>query len=174
MVEVVESGMVVPGEQTPEGSIWLSNLDLLVIRAHTPVVYFYHPGGDSGFFSVQLLKAALAKALVPFYPLAGRLGFDSDGRLEIKCTGEGVLFVVARSDSTLEELGELAPSAEMNKLFVPNVESDEPPLCMFQVCVSSSSSSSSSYRTSAFGSSFFFDLLFRSDITCHHHHHYFC
>ncbi|URE20423.1 Transferase family [Musa troglodytarum] len=133
MVEVVESGMVVPSEQTPEGSIWLSNLDLLVIRAHTPVVYFYHPRGDSGFFSVELLKAALAKALVPFYPLAGRLGFDSDGRLEIKCTGEGVLFVVARSDSTLEELGELAPSAEMNKLFVPNGESDEPPLCMFQV-----------------------------------------
>nr|CAD1825624.1 unnamed protein product [Ananas comosus var. bracteatus] len=73
-VEIVESDVVVPSEVTPNHTLWLSNLDLLVARSHTPTVYFYRPNGHNpGFFSVQALKQSLAKALVIFYPLAGRL-----------------------------------------------------------------------------------------------------
>lgn len=124
---------VVPSEETPSRSIWLSNLDLLVARAHTPTVYFYRSTGDPNFFAVEPLKAALGEALVPFYPLAGRLGLDQTGRVEIKCTGEGVLFVVARSELSVDDFGDFSPSDEMRKMLVPLPESDDPPLVMFQV-----------------------------------------
>ncbi|XP_038975450.1 putrescine hydroxycinnamoyltransferase 1-like [Phoenix dactylifera] len=135
MVEVVESGFVVPGEETPKQEIWLSNLDLWFGRHHTATVYVYRPNGDPNFFSVEGLKAALGKALVSFYPMAGRLVVNRDGRLEIQCTGEGVLFVVARSNLTLLDFEDFTPSMDVRPLLVPPVESAEPPciLIMFQV-----------------------------------------
>jgi shikimate O-hydroxycinnamoyltransferase len=49
----------------------------------------------------------MAMALVPFYPLSGRLGVDSDGRVQIDCNAEGALFVVAQSDDhTVEDTSE--------------------------------------------------------------------
>ncbi|KAG2662210.1 hypothetical protein PVAP13_1KG534404 [Panicum virgatum] len=88
-VEILESCMVTPGEAaTPKHGVWLSNLDLLVARSHTPTVYVYRPSPGPAFFSPDVLKAALSKVLVPFYPLAGRLGRDGAGRPEIHCAGE--------------------------------------------------------------------------------------
>ncbi|XP_008777438.2 putrescine hydroxycinnamoyltransferase 1-like [Phoenix dactylifera] len=135
MVEVVESGFVVPSEGTPKKAIWLSNLDVWYRRYYTATVYVYRPNGDPNFFSVEAMKAALGKALVPFYPMAGRLGVDRDGRLEIQCTGEGVLFVVARSKFTLRDFKDSTPSVDVRPLLVPPVESAEPPciLLMLQV-----------------------------------------
>uniref|UniRef100_A0A0E0L8Q5 Uncharacterized protein n=1 Tax=Oryza punctata TaxID=4537 RepID=A0A0E0L8Q5_ORYPU len=133
-VEIVDSSMVTAGEATPEHSIWLSNLDLLVARSHTPTVYVYRrTGSDAAFFSPDVLKAALSKALVPFYPLAGRLSQDSTGRPEISCTGEGVLFVTARSDTTVDDLGDLAPSDELRRMLVPEADDGVALLAMFQV-----------------------------------------
>ncbi|XP_073106989.1 putrescine hydroxycinnamoyltransferase 1-like [Elaeis guineensis] len=134
-VEVVESGFVVPSERTPKQEICLSNLDIWYCRYYTPTVYVYGPNGDPNFFSVEAMKAALGKALVPFYPLAGRLGVNRDGRLEIQCTGEGVLFVVARSEFTLRDFKDFTPSTDVRPLLVPPMESVEPPciLIMFQV-----------------------------------------
>ena len=83
---------------------------------------------------METLKAALAKALVHFYPLAGRVALDEDGRLEIQCTGEGSLFVVAWSASTLDiVLCDFRPSEEMRQLLVPSVESTECMCIMLQV-----------------------------------------
>ena len=91
-VEILESCMVTPGESaTPKHGVWLSNLDLLVARSHTPTVYVYRPSPGPAFFSPDVLKAALSKVLVPFYPLAGRLARDGAGRPEIHCTGDGAL-----------------------------------------------------------------------------------
>jgi shikimate O-hydroxycinnamoyltransferase len=70
----------------------------------------------------------MANALVLFYPLAGRLGVDKDGRIEIDCNSEGALFVIARSELTMDDLKNLEPSPELTRLFVPRIPStDEQP-----------------------------------------------
>ncbi|KAF8689887.1 hypothetical protein HU200_041519 [Digitaria exilis] len=121
-VEILDSCMVTPSSPaTPKHGIWLSNLDLLVARSHTPTVYVYHPSPDDpAFFSPDVLKAALSKALVPFYPLAGRLARDDDGRPEIHCTGDGVLFITARADAPLAD--DLVPSDELRRTLVPSAD----------------------------------------------------
>lgn len=145
-VEILESCMVKPSDDAaaaPMHVVWLSNFDLLVARSHTPTVYVYNssrpcslPAPD--FFSPNVLKAALSKALVPFYPLAGRLARDGGaGRPEIHCTGDGALFVTARADATLQDLGGFAPSDELRQMLVPSA-ADGPEdragiLAMFQV-----------------------------------------
>ncbi|CAN6233111.1 unnamed protein product [Urochloa humidicola] len=136
-VEILESCMVTPASEaaTPKHGVWLSNLDLLVARSHTPTVYVYPPNPDPAFFSPAILKAALSKALVPFYPLAGRLARDAAGRPEIHCSGDGVLFVTARADATLQDLGGFVPSDELRRMLVPSADGGDHAgvLAMFQV-----------------------------------------
>ncbi|EAZ09138.1 hypothetical protein OsI_31408 [Oryza sativa Indica Group] len=148
-VEVVETTLVAPSEATPQHALWLSNLDLAVPKTHTPLVYYYPapspPPADAGaeaeaeaegFFAPERLREALARALVPFYPLAGRLAAGPGGRLEIDCNGEGALFVVARADFTGDEMfTDFEPSPEARRLLVPFAASGEPPcvLAMVQV-----------------------------------------
>jgi shikimate O-hydroxycinnamoyltransferase len=58
------------------------------------------------------------------------------GRLEIDCTGEGALFVVARADFTGDEMfRDFQPSPEARRLLVPFAASGDPPclLAMVQV-----------------------------------------
>jgi shikimate O-hydroxycinnamoyltransferase len=123
---------VTPSEETPRHGLWLSPLDLMMVnRGHTPNVYFYRYASSSGvaddiFFDVARLKAAMAKALVNFYPLAGRLGVDGDGRAEIDCAGQGAHFVVARSDLTVDDFSDCQPSLELKRLFVPHIVDDSP------------------------------------------------
>ncbi|CAN6330752.1 unnamed protein product [Urochloa humidicola] len=133
-VQVVESSLVTPSGDTPREKLWLSPLDLLLVnRGHTPAVYFYHRpaaagGGNAGgtatddFFDVARLKESMARALVPFYPLAGRLGTDTDGRFVIDCDAQGAILVVAHSDLTADDFNDVTPSPELKKLFVPRVE----------------------------------------------------
>ncbi|CAD6267271.1 unnamed protein product [Miscanthus lutarioriparius] len=134
-VEILESCMVTPGEATPKHRLWLSIFDLVQSRTHTPLVYLYRACSGSAAFSPDILKAALSKALIPFYPLAGRLGSDSTGRPDIHCTGDGVLFVTARTDATLDKLGNPVPSEELRQMLVPMAEAGDHAgvLAMFQV-----------------------------------------
>ncbi|KAF8369822.1 hypothetical protein HHK36_032157 [Tetracentron sinense] len=137
MVKVIESCMVVPNAETPKHGIWVSNLDILAPRKHTPTVYFYRPNGGLSFFSPETLKSALAKILVLFYPFAGRLGVDQNGRIEINCNGDGALFAKAEAESTIDEFGDFTPSMKTRELLIPQVdpsEGDSPcPLLLLQV-----------------------------------------
>ncbi|KAJ1253495.1 hypothetical protein BS78_02G186200 [Paspalum vaginatum] len=148
-VEVVETTLVPPSEATPRHALWLSNLDLAVPKTHTPLVYYYprpsaeepaaaagHSPSPSPFFDPARLRDALARALVPFYPLAGRLATGPGGRLQIDCTGEGALFSVARADFAGDDVfRDFEPSPEARRLLVPFAPSGDPPcvLAMVQV-----------------------------------------
>ena len=113
--------MVRPAEETPRRALWNSNVDLVVPNFHTPSVYFYRPTGVSNFFDAKIMKEALSKALVPFYPMAGRLRRDEDGRVEIDCNGEGVLFVEAETNGVIDDFGDFAPTLELRQL-IPAVD----------------------------------------------------
>jgi shikimate O-hydroxycinnamoyltransferase len=121
MIKVKDSTMVRPATETPQKSLWNANVDLVVPRFHTPSVYFYRPTGTANFFDAEVLKQALSKALVPFYPMAGRLKRDDDGRIEIDCNAEGVLFVEAETNSVIDDFGDFAPTLELKKL-IPTVD----------------------------------------------------
>lgn len=130
MVELLSTELVVPAEETPAGAVWLSNLDLAARRGYTPTVYFYRTNGKPEFFETDAVKDSLARALVAFYPLAGRLGLDAaTGRVQIDCTGEGAVFVTARWEQyALDELvGEFVPCDEMRALLVPATPAPNPP-----------------------------------------------
>nr|DAD44562.1 TPA_asm: hypothetical protein HUJ06_002792 [Nelumbo nucifera] len=45
IISVKESTMVRPAQETPQRSLWNSNVDLVMPRMHTPGVYFYRPTG---------------------------------------------------------------------------------------------------------------------------------
>jgi shikimate O-hydroxycinnamoyltransferase len=124
-INVISWELVRPSEATPHGPFWLSNLDLGVRSGYSPMIYLFRPlgvGCPADFFSADILRTALSRALVPFYPLAGRLGMAPDGRLEIDCSGQGAVFAVAQSDAVLEDLEGFAPSKAMCDMFVPPYE----------------------------------------------------
>ncbi|KAL0287237.1 UNVERIFIED_CONTAM: Shikimate O-hydroxycinnamoyltransferase [Sesamum calycinum] len=52
-------------------------------------------------------------------PHGGRLKRDKDGRLEIDCNAEGVLFVEAESDAVVDDFGDFAPTLELRRLIPP-------------------------------------------------------
>ncbi|WCJ40350.1 HXXXD-type acyl-transferase family protein [Euphorbia peplus] len=121
IINVKESTLVAPACPTPQVGLWNSNVDLVVPRFHTPSVYFYRPTGATNFFDPDVLKMALSKALVPFYPMAGRLRRDDDGRIEINCNAEGVLLVFAHTTSLIDDFGDFAPTLELKQL-IPAVD----------------------------------------------------
>lgn len=122
-INIKQSSLVQPSKATVPSNqkLWTSNLDLVVGRIHILTVYFYRPNGCPNFFDPVVMKKALADALVSFYPFAGRLSRDQNGRPEINCNGEGVLFVEAESDSTLDDFGDFTPSPEL-RLLTPTVD----------------------------------------------------
>lgn len=128
--------MVEPAAETPRRRLWNANVDLVVPKFHTPSVYFYRPTGASNFFDAQVLKEALSKTLVPFYPMAARLARDEDGRIEINCDAQGVLFVEAETNSVIDDFGDFAPTLELRQL-IPAVDYsggiDSFPLLVLQV-----------------------------------------
>ena len=99
--------LVAPASPTPHELKMLSEIDdQKGLRYHIPLVQFYrfHPS-MAGKDPVQVLKQALAKTLVFYYPLAGRLREGPSGKLMVDCTGEGVMFIEADADVTLEQFG---------------------------------------------------------------------
>uniref|UniRef100_A0A453QC34 Shikimate O-hydroxycinnamoyltransferase n=1 Tax=Aegilops tauschii subsp. strangulata TaxID=200361 RepID=A0A453QC34_AEGTS len=136
-VLVVESCFVTPAVDTPRKALWLSPLDIMLAsRGYTPLVHFYRPCVDEtsaqDFFDVTKLKTALGKALVAFYPMAGRLRVGAHGRLEIDCNGKGMLFLMAYSRLTINDFRDLKPSSKLRRLFVPRMDDSSDILCATQ------------------------------------------
>lgn len=90
-------------------TLYLSNLDDMVgVRLFTPTVYFYQSRGEEEPVA-QILKDALKKVLVPYYPFTGRLRETENGKLEIFFgPDQGALLVEAHSNVALADLGDLS------------------------------------------------------------------
>lgn len=129
IVNVKETSIIKPKKETPKTDLWVSDLDLTVPRYYVPTVYFYKPlqdpvnvNNNTDFFDTQVLKDALSEVIVPFYPIAGVLGNDENGRVNINCNGNGVLFVEAETTCVLADFGDFAPCPEMQYL-LPTIDS---------------------------------------------------
>ncbi|GAU11590.1 hypothetical protein TSUD_345810 [Trifolium subterraneum] len=55
---------------------------------------------------IKVLRYALSQTLVYYYPIAGRIREGAGGKLMVDCTGEGVMFVEAEADVTLDQFGD--------------------------------------------------------------------
>ncbi|KAL1542480.1 shikimate O-hydroxycinnamoyltransferase [Salvia divinorum] len=120
-ITVKESTMVKPMKETPTEILRLSNLDLMFpLNYHTRLVNFYRSNGAADFFDAAAMKAALSKALVEFYPIAGRLARGDDGHIVINCNGEGVMFVEAECDCAMDELCSFSPRPDIS--LVPAID----------------------------------------------------
>ncbi|MED6107628.1 hypothetical protein PIB30_015803 [Stylosanthes scabra] len=99
--------IVAPAGPTPHELKLLSDIDDQPgIRLHVQLVHFYsYNPSMAGKDPVHIIKEALSKVLVFYYPLAGRLREGTNGKLMVDCTAEGVLFIEADADVTLDQFG---------------------------------------------------------------------
>ncbi|EEE62389.1 hypothetical protein OsJ_17179 [Oryza sativa Japonica Group] len=102
--------LVAPARATPHEFKPLSDIDDQEgLRFYRSGLFLYRRrAAMDGVDPAAVLRAALAEALVHYYPLAGRIVEASPGRkLLVECTGEGAVFVAAESGVAMDELGEV-------------------------------------------------------------------
>ncbi|XP_042378841.1 acyl transferase 4-like [Zingiber officinale] len=100
-VTKVREELLVPFEPTPCATLPLSSIDHALGLAYMQEMISVYPNNNReprrrGVIlpAAKVIRESLAKALVPYYPVAGRLVFYGD-RMEVACNGEGVWFVEA-------------------------------------------------------------------------------
>lgn len=114
-----------PADETKHETLYLSNIDQMLL---SPVESFfvYAPNpvmGSKNVFSI--LENALAKVLVPYHFLAGRILMNaSEGRFELSCNRAGVCFVATSSEQTVDELGDFKQLNPIYRKLVPMPENE--------------------------------------------------
>ncbi|CAN6709087.1 unnamed protein product [Malus baccata var. baccata] len=100
-----EPTLVSPAVETEKGLYFLSNLDQnIAVTVRT--IYCFKSDDKGNDEAGEVIKDALKKVLVHYYPLAGRLAISAEGKLIVDCTGEGAVFVEAETDCVIEEIGD--------------------------------------------------------------------
>ena len=96
--------LVAAAESTPSGRLPLSSLDrTAVVRLIVDLILVF----EQGVQPAKAIRAALSRALVAYYPVAGRIVEPLPGETEVDCTGDGVWFVQASLDCGLEDVNNL-------------------------------------------------------------------
>ncbi|CAL9091563.1 unnamed protein product [Musa hybrid cultivar] len=96
--------LVAAAESTPSGRLPLSSLDrTAVVRLIIDLILVF----EQGVQPAKAIRAALSRALVAYYPVAGRIVEPLPGEAEVDCTGDGVWFVQASLDCGLEDVNNL-------------------------------------------------------------------
>ncbi|KAM7505302.1 hypothetical protein LguiB_004206 [Lonicera macranthoides] len=105
IVKLGEAILVPPEQETHKGTLYfLSNLDQN-FPAIVRTFYCYEKcEGKSNETACRVIRDALSKILVHYYPLAGRLVVGKDQKLAVECTGQGAVFVEAEANYTLQEV----------------------------------------------------------------------
>ncbi|KAI3826240.1 hypothetical protein L1987_00285 [Smallanthus sonchifolius] len=113
--------MIAPATPTALEVKLLSDIDDQAgLRSVLPTIHFYPSNPKMGNTNpAGVIRDALAKLLVFYYPLAGRIKEGPGRKLMVECTGEGVVFIEAEADVTLEQFGKTLhpPFPCLEKLF---------------------------------------------------------
>lgn len=127
-IQVSAPELIRPEKLTPRDILYLSNIDdQSGLRNHIPFVHFYPPSkAMQGQDPVVLIKQALSKVLVYYFPVAGRLRKADSGKLVVDCNGEGVIFREAVAGVEFAELCEVddglrPPFPQWDKLLVDDI-----------------------------------------------------
>ncbi|KAJ8746833.1 hypothetical protein K2173_003839 [Erythroxylum novogranatense] len=137
-VTVQRTSLVYPPQQTENRSMFLSNIDQ-VLNFDVQTIHFFPSHKDfPPEIVAQRVKSALERLLVPYDFLAGRMKFNPEvRRLELDCNRNGAGFVLASSECSLEEIGDLVyPNPAFKDLVTSTVDQlaeDDQPLCILQV-----------------------------------------
>ncbi|KAJ9559718.1 hypothetical protein OSB04_004878 [Centaurea solstitialis] len=97
--------LVRPYEETENGFYFLSNLDqniAVIVRT----IYCFKSEGKGNETAVEVIRDALSRVLVYYYPAAGRLAISPEGKLIVDCNGNGVVFVEAEANCAIEDIGD--------------------------------------------------------------------
>ncbi|KMT17933.1 hypothetical protein BVRB_2g034560 [Beta vulgaris subsp. vulgaris] len=117
---------VKPAEPTWNGILPLSELDQISVITHSSVLYFYDKPTKEEWLNpsnnkiMNTLKESLSHALVPFYPLAGRLSYKGEGRFELECNAMGAELVEVESTMKMVDFGDFySCTKKLRELLVP-------------------------------------------------------
>ncbi|XP_059427739.1 hydroxycinnamoyl-CoA:piscidic acid hydroxycinnamoyltransferase-like [Corylus avellana] len=138
MITFKSTCMIVPSEPTPNGLLLLSECDQVMQWTHAPLIFIYKPNNNTiKPFSIETMKNSLGRALVHYYPLAGRLHWIQGGRLQLHCNAMGAQLTEVYSESNLDEFGDFTPNGIIQHLF-PRVDYsstsiEEQPLLLVQL-----------------------------------------
>lgn len=135
--------LVPPSSATPHETLRLSVIDRVAGLRHlvrSLHVFDARRGGAEGRSPAKTLREALGKALVDYYPLAGRFVVEEEeaaggGEVVVACAAEGAWFVEAAAACALEEVRHLdhpllIPEDELLPEAPPNVDPLDVPLMM--------------------------------------------
>jgi benzyl alcohol O-benzoyltransferase len=100
--------LVPPAASTPREVKLLSDIDDQEgLRFNIPMMFIYrHEPSMKEKNPIKVLRHALSQALVYYYPFAGRIREGAGRKLMVDCTGEGVMFIEAEADVTLDQFGD--------------------------------------------------------------------
>lgn len=133
-VQVKSAALIPPSGPTQTHILKLSAIDSqLFLRFTIEYLLIYRLNGEDKEAIIRRVKAALGRALVPYYPLAGRIRARPDGScLEVVCRGQGAVFIEATADFTVSDF-EKAPRyvtewRQLLALQVTDVVAGAPPL----------------------------------------------
>ncbi|CAD5177009.1 unnamed protein product [Musa acuminata subsp. malaccensis] len=119
--------LVAAAEPTPSGHLPLSCMDrTAVVRILVDLMLVFKQGVQPA----KAFRAALSRALVSYYPVAGRIVEPIPGEPEVACTGDGVWFVDASVDCSLKDVNNLErplllPKKELIPFAPPDVNEED-------------------------------------------------
>jgi hypothetical protein len=104
-----EPVLVRPSAPTPRETKPLSDIDDAEgMRFYSSGIHLYRANpSKAGQDPARVVREALATALVPYYPLAGRLREEPGRKLVVDCAAQGVLFAEADADLTADDFGDV-------------------------------------------------------------------
>ncbi|RXH77861.1 hypothetical protein DVH24_039832 [Malus domestica] len=105
IVKKEEPTLVPPESETEKGLHYLSNLDQnIAVTVRT--MYCFKSDSKGNDEAAKVIKSALSKILVHYYPFAGKLIISTEGKLIVDCTGDGAVFVEAEANCEMEKIGD--------------------------------------------------------------------